>query len=224
VTRSDLLAKIKKCLALAASATEHEAAAALGMARKLMDEYGVDQIELDLADVAEADARGSGNSVPAEWESYLVSAVERALTVEVILIPHSGWRFIGLAPAPEIASYAFLVLFRQLKKARAEYIGTELRRCTVARKRKRADVFCEGWASAVYRKIAALNPNRELHPFVRAFLAERYPRLDQVEARAAALTGAVAARDRGNGYDAGRSVSLHRGVDQNAPAALLGRD
>ena len=36
-----LLAKIRKCLALARSANEHEAAAALAKARQLMEEHGV---------------------------------------------------------------------------------------------------------------------------------------------------------------------------------------
>lgn len=49
--RDELLARIRKCLALAKSANEHEAAAALATARRLMDEHGVDQA--DIASIGE---------------------------------------------------------------------------------------------------------------------------------------------------------------------------
>lgn len=51
-TRAALMAKIKKCLALAQSANEHEAALALEKARALMEEHGVSAEDLQLSDVA----------------------------------------------------------------------------------------------------------------------------------------------------------------------------
>jgi len=222
MSREALLKKIKKALALAKSANEHEAAAALATARRLMDEYGVDQAELAMVDVGETRAAGSRNETPARWEATLIMAVERALPVKPILRPTNGWVFVGLEPAPEIAAYAFTVLFRQLKAARAGYISTQLKRCTVARKRKRADLFCEGWASVVYRKIAALNPEQPLDDLVRQYLERRYSSLVELKPRQPGLDGLIAEHDRQRGRDSGRQAELNHGVAGMAPQLRIG--
>lgn len=80
-----LLAKIRKCFALASSANEHEAAAALAKARALMEEHGITPEQLAMADVAEASARASRTKTPPRWENYLCAAVRRALGVQAFL-------------------------------------------------------------------------------------------------------------------------------------------
>ncbi|WP_420908990.1 DUF7168 domain-containing protein [Acinetobacter higginsii] len=66
----------------------------------------------------------------------------------------------GFDPAPEIASYAFDVLYRQLKKSRLNYISTQLNRVKVkTNKIKRADLFCEGWVLEATKQVSALRPN-----------------------------------------------------------------
>jgi len=222
MSREALLKKIKKALALAKSANEHEAAAALATARRLMDEYGVDEVEVELAAVGESVARGSQNERPARWEVTLVLAVERAIAVKPLLDVDRRWCFIGITPSPEIAGYAFTVLYRQLKKARAHYVSTQLKRCTVARKRKRADLFCEGWAAVVYHKIAALNPEQPLDDLVRRYLTERHANLGAVKPRAAGLSGRVAEDDRARGRDSGRQAELNHGVAGAAPQLRIG--
>jgi hypothetical protein len=223
VNRDALLAKIKKALALAKSANEHEAAAALATARRLMDEYGVDQAAVELSAVGERSARGSQNERPARWEAILVHAVQRAVAVEPLLDSRRCWTFVGITPGPEIAAYAFTVLYRQLKKTRADYIRTQLKRCSVARKRKRADLFCEGWASVVYQKIAALNPEQPTDDLVRRYLAERHADLGKVSARAAGLSGRIAEDDRARGRAIGRDAQLHQGVAGANPTLLIGQ-
>ncbi len=210
-----LLAKIRKCLALAKSANEHEAAAALAMAQRLMAEHGIDEAGLELVEVDEASARASRNVRPPRWESILAATVCHALSV-VQFIDLSGDRcFVGRAPRPEIAAYAFAVLFRQLKSARATYISKELRRCKPGRKRQRADVFCEGWASAVRRKVEQLMPTPNDDEAVQRYLELQHPGLVAIEARTAKL--ARASGDLWNGWASGHSIELNTGISADGP-------
>ncbi|WP_336958725.1 DUF2786 domain-containing protein [Sphingobium aquiterrae] len=205
--RKAILNKIRKCLALAKSANEHEAAAALAKAQALMREYGIDQ-----GDVAfdKATARGNGAHRPPNWEGILLDAVTRAIPCEVIL--HSGkFLFIGRAPSAELAAYAFAVLHRQLKRARTEYTRTRLKRVRPGRKTARADLFCEGWASTVRRKISALNPHEHHDQALQDYVTGRF-RTVPVETRDA---GRVDSRTAGNDYFSG--VASGRGAELNKP-------
>lgn len=222
MSRSKLIAKIKKCLELARSANEHEAANALAMARRLMDEYGVDQSDIALADVAEDAAKGSGAISPARWELALLMTVARAIPVEPVGGAFGGWVFVGLSPAPEIAAYAFATLYRQLARARTDYMKTVLKRVqSKPRKTARADAFAEGWASALFSKIAALYPEQETDALVKAYIEKRFHGLVPVKNRQSAANGVVANNDRTAGYVQGLNVDLHHGVTSaSAPLSL----
>jgi hypothetical protein len=211
-----LLAKIRKCLALSASANEHEAAAALAKARALMEEAGLDPAMLDMAEIEECPARGSRNERPSVWESTLCRAVRLALNVHVFLDENRDRRYVGRGARPEIASYAFRVLFRQMKKARADYMSTQLKRCKPHRKRVRADIFCQGWASAVVRKIEQLAPENPADPAVEQYLAVQHPGLVKVNLRSAAVSGRGALNDWLNGNAKGKSVELNQGLHSSS--------
>jgi Protein of unknown function (DUF2786) len=214
-----ILAKIRKCLALSASANEHEAVAALAKAKALMAENGIDDAFLSMADIEEHAARGSRAQRPPLWESLLCATVRRAMSVDVILDQKLDRRYIGRGARPEVAAYAFLVLHRQLKRARRTYIETTLRRCKAARKRVRADIFCEGWASAVFRKIAALYPEH-VDPEVGQYLGLTHPDLVPVKVWTAEIKGQVANEDWWRGRARGSDVDLHQGMG-SARAPLM---
>lgn len=214
-----LLARIKKCLALSRSANEHEAAAALAKARELMDANGIDDATLALADVEEATARASRNLKPPRWESILSAAVCRVLQVAQFIDDRGDRTFVGRGPRAQIASYAFAVLYRQLKAARTAYIATALKRCKPGRKRARADAFCEGWASAVHDQIAKLVPASPVDEGLSQYLAVMHPGLVKIGSRAATLKRA--ANDFCRGSSAGSAVELNVGVGAAAaPLAL----
>lgn len=216
--------RLRKCLALAASANEHEAAAALDAARRIMDEYGVTSADVELAEIQEAAARGSRTLRPSLWEQRLCAAVRRAFGVEVFLDGQLDRRYVGRGAAPEVASYAFSVLFRQLRKARTDYIRAKLRRCRPGRKRARADLFCEGWARAVYTKMVALVPDRGEDPLIEQYLAKHHSDLVTVDSRRANPRGARALNDYWNGVNSGRAAQLHGGVDASLrPLELEGK-
>lgn len=217
-----ILAKIRKCFALAKSANEHEAAAALAKARALMDEYGVTDAQVTMAEIEEANCRCSRAQRPPKWEELLASAVHRALTVTSFIDGFGQRTFIGRGASAEIASYAFAVLFRSLQAQRKAYLKGPLKRVKLARKRLRADVFCEGWAHAVFRKIVELVPERAEDAVIEQYLAVHHPDLVPAGVRAAKLSAARVATDYFAGHAAGGDVNLHMGVGASAltPLAL----
>lgn len=218
VSRKALIDKIRKCFALSRSSNEHEAAAALAKAQALMagHKLGLCDIEFD-----EATARGNGCAIkPPQWETALTGAVRLTIPCTVIL-DNGEWRFIGRAPSAELAAYAFTVLHRQLKTARAEYIRTKLKRVRPGRKSARADLFCEGWVTTILRKLRQLAPPMpEADRQLDEYMAARF-NIVKLQSREAKVRGSDGA-DYWNGAAAGRDADLHRPMGGASVQQLIG--
>ena len=160
-SRDEILAKIKKCLALGRSSNEHEAAAALRHAQKLMAAHGIDEGEVADSEIGEAIGRSGAGAKPPKYEAALAIAISGAFGCEEIFKPFCGWMFIGAGPAPEIAQYAFEVLYRQVKRDRATHIKARLTRCGPLNKTRRADLYCDAWVSTAVRQIQNLTISPE---------------------------------------------------------------
>ena len=175
MNKEDAIEKIKKCLALSSSSNEHEAETALRQAQALMAKYGIDEDDMLAAGVSEAHAKAGADKHPANWEAALAHKVADAFGCNIIFKSswHDGgrWAFIGCDPSPDIAMYAFQVLYRQLKRQRAEHIKTALKRCKTATKTRRADLFCEGWVHTVAGKISSFAGSEEQDAKIDAFMA-----------------------------------------------------
>ena len=162
MTREEAILKIKKCLALSKSGNENEAAIALRQAQSLMRDF---QIDPDLLDIVEANSFSNVKKTPQVWEATLVSLIAKSMQCRLIFSssnPYFGtkaqWTFIGADPAPEIASYAFDVLYRQVNRARKNFVETGLKRVTVKKNKvRRADLFCEGWVDSIKHLITGLD-------------------------------------------------------------------
>lgn len=213
--RKALLAKIRKCLALGKSSNEAEAAAALAKARDLMDAYGLTAQDVELSEIGEEPAKGNRSQTPPQWENTLCLVVQRALGVQAVLRGQGEWLFIGTGAAPQVAAYAFAVLFRQLKAARAEYTRTRLKRCSLARKRQRADVFSEAWATAVFVQVHRLMPERPKDDAIGRYITQRFGEMVEVTAREASTKGRRTDQDYWAGHEQGRKVELHSAVGAN---------
>jgi hypothetical protein len=222
VTRAELLRKIRKCLNVARDpgADENTAAIALAKARELIEAHGVGDEEIALMDVEEANARGRRTRSPSLWEASLIAVVRRALGCHAHGDGFGDWIFVGTGPTAEIASYAFTTLRRQLERARADYIRRQLRRCSPARKRLRADHFCEGWAAAVFEKVATLRPRQELPVSIGAYLAVRHPGLVRIDPREAKTTRQSDHGDWVRGALRGSAVDLNAGVGSAVAAPV----
>lgn len=224
--RATIIAKILKCLALAKSANEHEAAIALRQAQRLMQQHGITDLDIEHADIKEEGTSAGASTKPARWESSLAVRVATAFDCQVyfgINYPVGQWVFVGATPSSEIARYAFAVLFRQIKRARAAYIKTTLKRCTTTRTR-RADLFCEGWVVSATALIVRLGGNEQQQAKITAYLEHKHTfTTSRITDRNAGRN--LTSRhydDIAAGRRAGRNAELHRGVDGVAAPLALG--
>jgi hypothetical protein len=227
--RDKIIGKIKKCLALSASSNEHEAAAALQHAKKLMEAHGISDLDMQAAEATEARARAGAVKSPANWEACLAGTIADAFACRIIFtyngVSDCGeWAFIGTGAAPEVAEYAFRVLFRQAKTARAEHIKTRLKRCKPGTKTRRADLYSEGWVRSVTARIDGFASGETNPQAVDAYMASKYPSLGTLQSRnrnAERNLRPHEEMDYLHGSQAGRNAQLNRGVGGNAtPLAL----
>ena len=225
--------KIRKCLALAASSEPHEAAAALRQAQKLMAQHCVEHPELLAAGVTEGWSKSCASKVPPRFEVSLASAVASAFGCDLLFSRRlngahtafvGGYLFIGAVPSPEVATYTFSVLSRQLKKARTHYIDTALKR---HRKNKTtaADMFCVGWMSTVRNLIAVMAPTASQAEAIDAYMRIHHAKTSALAVSNRQLTNTGAAvKHVSNGLVAGRNARLNRGVGNHASnTAQLGQ-
>jgi hypothetical protein len=233
-SREKIMRRIQKCLRLAQSPEPHEAAAALRQARALMDKHGITTAQADLSDIEEAKTKATGKQTVAKWEAALAHATARTLGCRV-MFEHGAWRgvsvsgadvfsagflvFVGSGAAPGIASYAFEVLRRQLRKARAKY-----RAETGLTSAKHMDLFCDGWVFAVLEKIKALQPPEGALERVDEAIALRHPNAGDVQTRDRSGLGdgkldPASEHALRSGVLAGKEAQLHGGLGaRNCPA------
>lgn len=165
--KSRIIEKIKKCLRLAASAGENEAAIAMRQAQKLMAANGISISDVHLSDVKEMSGRAyRARNLPAYLVrlSMMVAGVFRCEVVQSAYgATGLGWevapKFVGVAPNPELAQYAYDTLSRQLTRQRREFMSRS-RASTNA-----ADLYAEGWvvsAAKLTQKLAIPEEHKAL--------------------------------------------------------------
>lgn len=221
--RDRILEKVKKCLARSKSDNPNEAEIALRMARKLMDQHQLDLQDVHASEACESVIDAETRKEPPVWKTRLAMVCGEAFGCEIIISEGwHGWRFkvIGVDSAPDLTVYAYEVLLRQLQHARKTYLETQ-QRCKLATKRRRADVFANGWIDAVYRMVADFSGTDDEHAeILKAYMAKKYPDLktSPLKRRKAKAKDEDAAWA---GRDAGRSARLNHGVATGSrPQAL----
>ncbi|MYE01624.1 MAG: DUF2786 domain-containing protein [Alphaproteobacteria bacterium] len=204
--RRNAAEKVRKCLALAESSEPHEAAAALRQAQALMRRHGLTDADVEQARVRSDRSEGRCASRPPRWLVLLTNTVGGAFGA----IPVHGdgaVRFVSIGERASLASYAFDVLLRQLRRARRAHLKT-LRRCKPANRRRRADLFCESWTHAVRRKVTDFSMASADRALIESWLAANLP----VRTRTSKGAGSLSDRDW-------RSIAA--GGAAGAEAALL---
>ncbi|WP_144372598.1 DUF2786 domain-containing protein [Vogesella urethralis] len=208
-----ILRKIKKCLRLAESSNEHEAAAAIRQAQALMAKHGLSQADIAISDIRESNTKAGALTRPAKWEQLLCGLIADAFGCKAIHARQwntAHWVFIGRDANPDIASHAFAQLYRQIKRARKTFIETQ---CTYLRsqtKTRRADIFCQGWLSAVSKQITQHAGERD------AEVIKQYMEIKHRD------IGQLGASDRMKGRKAttGDALAFHAGKATGADASL----
>lgn len=224
MSNEKILDKIKKCLALATSANEHEAAAALRQAQKLMQAHGLTDQDVQ---ASQASVKAGAEVKPSAWETMLATAVGDAFGCHTLFSTRlfGTWVYIGVGAGPEVARYAFSVLHRQAKRARAAYITDVLKRVKRATiKTRRADLFCEGWVQTAIAQLTQWNAPPDHEEKVQAFLGGNYPTLrtmKPIDRNAGRDLRDHEWNDLGRGQVAGRGAVLNRGVGGDADTLAL---
>lgn len=192
--RKKALSKIKKCLAMAASNSEHEAAAAMRQARALMDQFSLTDDDVLAAEIEEVTIKGkSAQRVPL-WQEQLGSVVSGAFGVKLM------WRYggvrmartrvvrapgcfviVGRPPATEVAKYAMEVLLRHAHKARSDYCAGPLKGRPKAEKTRRCDLYSLAWVVAVRKQVDAFaQPCRDAAA-IEAYMLTHYPAIEPLK-------------------------------------------
>lgn len=238
MNKKTVIEKIKKCLALSKSANQHEAAAALRQAMAFMEKYKIDADDPELLGIAEASIFGSDTQKPTVFEAVLANSIAKIMGCKVILSGDikitkdlsfkkvAAWKFIGFDPAPEIASYAFDVLYRQLKKARSVFISENLKRVQIkANKVKRADLFCEGWVLEATKLVSDLNPDKEKMDQIQAYVQQKHTVRNSEPTDRNKKTNTNTNRAQNDlhaGRQAGKNAKLNNAMNGGAPLEKLG--
>ncbi len=232
--RANLIRKIRKCLALAASANPHEAAAAMRQAQAMMAAANVTDDDLAAAEACAADARATSGARPPRWEQGLCGAVCDAFGVDVVfragrpafknfeLRRGAGtWIFIGTGAAPEVSTYAFTVCLRLITKARAAYRAT-LKGIKAATKLKRCDLFCLGWVHQIRKHLDEFAAPTRNERAIAAYKLAHFGQLkDMANKSAPAKINNNDASAFAGGMAAAKDVRLQNGVGATAaPDAL----
>lgn len=234
MTRDEALQKIKKCLALAASPNEHEAAAALRQAQKLMQQFDFTAADVDMADVCEQ--RQKAQNVPlVNWESTLVKMVAEAFGCHVFTSVERGWPilghtrsirsfvYVGVGAAPEVAGYAYDVLSRQCAKDRRVYMGKQPKNCKPKTKVARGDAYAQGWVSGVRGKLDAFAGKEQHQEIIARYMELNYPDNGTSTPKDRITGKNITDNDYYHGSKAGREASLNHAVGGRAPLAQIGR-
>lgn len=229
MSREEAIAKIRKCLALAKSANEHEAAAALRQAKALMDKYQVDENDHSLLGIVEFGAISGATVRPPRWECMLARVVANYFDCDIFYkegVQTSKWQYMGIDPSPEIAVYSFDVLIRQLRAARKDYIATQLKRVrNKTNKIARADAFCEGWVITASVAMGKINPNTEIIARIKHYQATAHRNLTDMKPSTRKVTKAIAQQqhaDKYNGMQSGENAQLHTAMNGGKAPTLIG--
>ena len=227
------LAKIKKCLALAKSDNPNEAAAAMRQAQKLMESFGLRDVDVAMAEVGETRCAARTQS-HAAWESMLAQAISNAFGVTHFFSKSfSHWIasgpsykaeviFVGVGSASEVASYAWNVLSRQCAKSRAAYIKKQPNRCKSSTLTARGDAFANGWVIGVRDKLQAFAGTAHQRELLQAYMKERHPDLKTFTPADRQTGRNVSENDLINGFRDARNAQLHHGVGSGPIAAQIG--
>lgn len=210
-----ILAKIAKCLALAKSSNPNEAAIAWKQAKALMEMHKVGHHQVLAASASTY--RSDLGKRPSAWLVKLANTCARAFSCK--MITESFIRdeavFIGTGNNPELASYTFEVLQRQLVSDRRKFVAALSSRFRLSNKRRQGEIFAEHWVSSVWSVIAQFAEiDESTDTIIKAYLETHYPKLTTSTLEPRKLTKKDY-RAANAGYQSGANAKLHRAMERD---------
>jgi len=232
----DVLEKIKKLLARSASSEPHEAALALEMAQRLMNEHGLTTEQVEVGRMKEERLRSKASvSKPKDWELDLFNGVADAFGLGLLFSrgptdreiherglsmseKYAHYLFIGPAAEIQLAAYACSVLSRQLAKARLKRQETLPDWYSRLEKVGALDSYCRGWVESALSKVQRLVFSEARKKAIALYIKERSAGPTKM-----AIQRYGSEADRAAGREDGSSAELNRPVDgRGGPKALNG--
>lgn len=176
--RAKALDRIAKCLALSKSANEHEAAAALRQAQKLMAIHGISDDDVGLAnyvsDFVDHDDYEFGMKKPMIVTcvaDVMVHAFGVSFTWECSPLGKHRVMYFGLRQNVDLATFAHTVCYRALNAAWRRYLKATPWAKGVRNARAG---FAYGWCQTVKSKIEDLAPKGETEELIKKAKERHY--------------------------------------------------
>jgi len=218
----NILDKINKCLRLAKSSNPHEAATAMRQAQALMQKHNLSTDDVAMNDIFEKAVTSGSSNKPSQHLINLAHMIAKAFGVRIILNIRYGTNkinFIGQHQSPEIASYAFSVLRRQLTKARSAFYKTT--RGKRVNRTAKADIFADGWVYEVNKRVVAFANNKQTEQVITTYMDKHYSNLNETKPKAPKKQRSTATDNAFFiGVKAGKDVTLNHGVNGQSQKQL----
>lgn len=208
------IARIKKCLALSKSPNEHEAAAALRQAQKLMASHGISEEDVDesavISDFVDHDDYGYAGRKPLVIIA-VTKLMRKAFGVETVweCSPSRKHRvrYFGTQSGVTLATYSHVVVYRAANAAWRKYLKE---RPNLKGVRNARASFVLGWCSAVSDKVAVLNATPEVAQRIERKKLEHYGPTGLSDSTAGSRT--VYSGVHGDGAARGEEFDINRPV------------
>lgn len=222
--RKKVLDKIAKCMRLSKSSEPHEAAAALRQAQKLMEQYGIEEADVDAVGYSServAVPIQANQKLPIALAN-LIAIVRKAFGVRPVVTTEvrvSDRSYVVVYFGPEhrvaMAQYTHTVIFRAMNKAWNEYLAANPHR--KGDRGARAG-FQLGWLDAIEKQVMELAMTEVEEAGTELVLKKQFPEL----AKAKVSNVSVSGRTMNAGTEAGSSFKLHRPMGAAAERLKLG--
>ncbi len=223
MNRDAAIRKVLACLRLARSSNPNEAASALRQARALMEKYGLTEDDALASEIRECEAATGfrGGLIPQSLValSVIVADCYRCESI----INTNRWQgkttvqFFGGGADAEIAAYAYTVLQRQLRTAKAKHTARIRKR---ANRERRGEEFASGWVYAIRSLLPSDRPKGELKHIIEKAISQRYGELQMCAGKQIGKIGRANENDFYHGHAAGKNAQLHQGVAGTKTLAL----
>lgn len=172
--------KIKKCLSLAESSNPNEAANAWRQAQALMRRFNIEHADVLASEVKAVWVKGSMAKVITTWEASLASSVMDAFDCEALRQRRAHpkregfWVFIGQGSNPEVAAYAFEVLYRQIRNGRRKFLSDRCDGWSEADKRKHVELYSHAWVGALHERVKAFASRNRNDVAIRTYIEREF--------------------------------------------------
>lgn len=171
--RDRALEKVRKLLRLSKSDNEHEAAAAMRQAQRLMKIHRLDEDDVSDDLVATWKTRYQGGHGTSPVLTTIISAVNRVFNTVAVLSNYAvgiGGRwpawctqvdFYGRGASAKIAVYAAQCMQRQMDRDRQMYFDLQPELMFTNQKRQLSHGFNVVWLDSAWKKLEEIKPDKE---------------------------------------------------------------